>query len=66
MEKEMNEDEIVAVLQNEMACVIRADQKRCNRDCAECDLVMPTEQIVEAYAKAINAVYTLKAIREIV
>lgn len=60
----MSDDKVVKTLQNEMACVIRADQKRCDRDCAKCDLVMPVEQIVEAYATAINAVEVIKEIKK--
>lgn len=60
----MNEDKIVEILQNEMACVIRAETGRCTRDCASCDLVRPSEEIIQAYADAINAVYAIKEIKK--
>lgn len=61
----MDEDKIVEILQNEMACVIRAETGRCIRDCASCDLVRPSEEIIQAYADAINAVYAVKEIKKI-
>ena len=63
---QMNEDKVVEILQNEMACVIRAETGRCNMDCARCDLVKPAEEIIEAYSQAINTVYAMKEIRKLV
>lgn len=48
-------DEVINVLQNERACVIRASMPfGCERDCENCDLLMDSERIIEAYDKAIE------------
>lgn len=41
----MNKAGIIKVLENERECVSRD----CEYDCAECDLVLPREQILETY-----------------
>lgn len=52
----MNNDEAKKVLNNEMACVKRQGTPACPaRDCAACDLLLPTETVLEAYALALNA-----------
>lgn len=51
----MTEDiktEALFVLQNERECVIRG--ATCDRDCAKCDLVMPSEKIISAYDNVIE------------
>lgn len=40
-------DEILAT---ESACVARAATGKCNRDCKNCDLVLPTREILLAYS----------------
>ena len=47
---------VVNILENEKACVLRADHDNCNRDCAKCDLLMDTQEILEAYRIAIACV----------
>lgn len=49
----MTRKEAVKIIRKERACVIRADI--CGRDCGRCDLVMKTENIIEAYDIAIFA-----------
>lgn len=49
----MTRNDAVNIIRKERACVIRADI--CGRDCARCDLVMKTEDIIEAYDMAIFA-----------
>lgn len=41
----MNRAGMIRVLENERECVSRD----CEYDCAECDLVLPREQILETY-----------------
>lgn len=43
----MSLDMIIETIENEKRCIMRADA--CDRDCANCDLVMPAEEILEAY-----------------
>ena len=42
----------VEILENEKACVSKANT--CGRNSAECDLVLPDAEILEAYNMAIN------------
>lgn len=50
--------ETVEVLKNEMACVSRANT--CDRDCGNCELVLPDEIILSAYRNAISIIENLK------
>lgn len=45
---------LVRVLWNERACVMRNERHGCNRMCSDCDLVMPSTDIIEAYDDAIK------------
>lgn len=45
--------ECITVLRHEKECVIR-NIKGCDRDCANCDLVLPDQQILDAYDHAIG------------
>ena len=49
----MSNEEAIKIIQNERNCVIRASA--CNRDCANCDLVLDENKILLAYDKAIEA-----------
>lgn len=49
----MTRKDAANIIRKERACVIRADV--CDRDCGKCDLVMKTEDIIEAYDMAIFA-----------
>ena len=49
----MTREEAQAVIMNEQKCVDRAN--RCDRNCAECDLVMEDSVINNAYSMAIKA-----------
>lgn len=46
--------EAIDILKNEIACV-KGNDGKCDRDCFHCDLVLPEEEILEAYDMAINA-----------
>ncbi len=49
----MELDEVIATLENEVKCVQRNEAGKCDRHCEDCDLVLPTEQVLDAYAVAI-------------
>lgn len=50
----MNEIErAIEQIEKEKQCVIRAD--KCNRDCANCDLLSDAENILNSYDLAIQA-----------
>ena len=44
---------VLEIMENEMECVRRADT--CGRDCGKCDLVMDTNELLEAYELAVWA-----------
>lgn len=56
----MNMNEVVAILKNEKKCVERQEQmpfgQSCNRECANCDLVLPTDDVLKAYTLAIGCI----------
>lgn len=49
----MTKEETIAVIKNELQCVQR-DCCRLENECSKCDLVLPQEQIVEAYENVLN------------
>lgn len=51
----MTREEAQSVIMTEQKCVDRASTDRCNRDCANCDLIMDDAVINEAYNMAIKA-----------
>ena len=42
------------VMENELRCVQRASVNACDRDCEHCELLMDTNEIVQAYGKVIK------------
>ena len=50
-------DKIIAIIQNEMDCVIMAET--CDRDCANCELVKAPDVIISNYDKAISCLKVL-------
>lgn len=54
----MTIDEAVALMKNEKACVIKAEE--CSRECSTCELVRKSEDILTAYDMAISALLMLK------
>ena len=51
----MTKQEAIRIIGIECECVNRNDSINCNRKCNDCDLVLPAEQIKEAYHVAIEA-----------
>lgn len=49
----MTKERTIEIIQTEKKCVARANI--CGRDCANCDLVMPEDNILTAYDRAIKA-----------
>jgi hypothetical protein len=50
----MKIERVIEIMQNEQKCVEIASNGACDRDCALCDLVLPSEEILEAYSYVIN------------
>lgn len=49
----MSIDEVIKVLEQERTCVMRQIGSGCDRDCANCDLVMDDSTVLSAYNEAI-------------
>lgn len=50
----MNNEQILKVLKNERECITRQNGK-CDRNCKECDLCLPDDEILEVYDFLIEA-----------
>ena len=50
----MTIEEAELIMQNELDCVLRNEAGKCNRDCANCDLVLPTKDVILAYEMVIK------------
>lgn len=53
----MTNERAVEIIQTEKKCVARANI--CDRDCANCHLVMPEEDILAAYDIAIDSIWVV-------
>ena len=49
----MTNERAIEIIQTEKKCVAKANI--CGRDCANCDLVLPEKEILEAYDMSISA-----------
>jgi len=45
----MKRDRIIELLECERQCILRNDGNSCNRDCANCDLVQDTKELLAMY-----------------
>ena len=52
--------DVLKVIETERKCVIRNAIGNCDRDCAKCDLLLPTNDIVEAYDRVITMIQNLR------
>ena len=52
----MNMNRVAEILKIEKECVERQDTPKCNRDCGNCDLLLPTEEVKQAYTLAIGCI----------
>ena len=57
----MNMNRVVEILKIEKECVERQDTPKCNRDCENCDLLLPTEEVKQAYTLAIGCIEGIMA-----
>ena len=44
----------LVVMEIELECVKRNAEKKCDRNCADCDLVLPDDIVIGAYHTVIN------------
>ena len=56
----MDMQRVVDILKNEKECVKRQSRmpfgQSCNRECGNCDLVLPTDDVLQAYTLAIGCI----------
>ncbi len=55
------------IMENELRCVQRASVNACDRDCKHCDLLMDTNEIIQAYGiviKILEEQITIEKIKE--
>ena len=45
----MNTEQILKVLKNERECIKRQGTAKCDRNCKECDLCLPDDEILKVY-----------------
>lgn len=52
-------EQTIKVIENEKLCVLR-NRNGCNRDCANCDLVLSDWDIISAYNFVLATLYSMK------
>ena len=48
------------IMENELRCVQRAAVNACDRNCKECDLLMDTDEIIQAYNDVLKILERIK------
>ena len=59
----MTINEAISLMENERTCIVKADT--CDRDCAKCELLRKTEDLLSAYDMVIRALKNAKEISRI-
>ena len=54
LEVNMERVETQHIMETELKCVQRAATNACDRNCGECDLLMDTDKIIQAYSYVIT------------
>lgn len=52
----MTTQRIHDIMENELRCVQRASVNACDRNCKECNLLMDTDEIIQAYNEIIKII----------
>ena len=55
----------IKVIRTEKECVIRQNTDKCNRCCEDCDLLLPTEDVLRGYNMAISILEQWSAIKKL-
>ena len=50
----MDIQDVLTVIQTEKACVLRNENGQCDRECYDCNLVLPTKIVLSAYDYVID------------
>lgn len=59
----MDYERAYSLMDIEQRCVLRASDKRCDRDCEKCDLVQDSKELVAAYEYAKMALGSLRQVQ---
>lgn len=51
----MTAEKAIEIIKNECVCVMKAAVDNCNRECGSCELVKPTNEILDAMCMAMTA-----------
>lgn len=60
----MTIDKAIALMKNEKACIVKSDT--CDRNCAKCELLRKTEDLLSAYDMVICALEMQKKLSEFI
>lgn len=52
------------IMENELQCVQRNELKECDRDCGKCDLLMDTDEIIQAYNDVLKILERIKNLKQ--
>ena len=53
-------ERVIEIMQRERKCVLRQDTSECDRDCANCELVLPKEDVNAAYDYVLTILQAVK------
>ena len=56
----MTGERVLQILKTELECVNRQGTPKCNRDCLNCDLLLPAKDVREAYETSIKVLTIVK------
>lgn len=56
----MTGERTIQILKTELECVNRQGTPKCNRDCLNCDLLLPAKDVREAYETTIKVLEIVK------
>lgn len=68
MTKKLTYTQLSEVMKQELKCIerqIEGAEEKCDRKCAECDLVMDDKTLLQAYGQIIALLDNLKELQEI-
>lgn len=61
----MGLEKIIEILETEKECIKRNDNGGCDRNCAECDLLLDSKDILTAYTLTISILKTIHGDRKV-
>lgn len=52
--------DVLQVMKTVRQCVVRNEIGSCDRNCRKCDLLLPTNDVIQAYDRVINMIKNLR------